>query len=45
MTVNIYLDDLKEDKRLEVIFALGDDLENYLNIPLVSIDFEEGAVF
>lgn len=45
MTVDIYLKDLKDDKRQEIMLMLGEDLEKYMNIPLVSIDFEEGAVF
>lgn len=45
MTIDIYLKDLKDDKRQEIMLMLGEDLEKYMNIPLVSIDFEEGAVF
>lgn len=45
MTIDIYLKDLKDDKRQEIMLMLGEDLEKYMNIPIVSIDFEEGAVF
>ena len=45
MTIDIYLKDLKDDKRQEVMLMLGEDLDKYMNIPLVSIDFEEGAIF
>ncbi len=45
MTIDIYLKDLKDDKRQEIMLMLGEDLEKYMDIPLVSIDFEEGAVF
>lgn len=45
MTIDIYLKDLKDDKRQEVMLMLGEDLDKYMDIPLVSIDFEEGAIF
>lgn len=45
MEVQIYLKDLKDDKRQEIMMILGEDVDKYMDIPLVSIDFEEGAVF
>ena len=45
MTIDIYLKDLKDDKRQEIMLLLGEDLDKYANIPLVSIEFEEGALF
>lgn len=45
MTIDIYLKDLKDDKRQEIMLLLGEDLDKYVNIPLVSIEFEEGAIF
>ena len=45
MIVDIYLKDLKDDKRQEIMLLLGEDLDKYVNIPLVSIEFEEGALF
>lgn len=44
-TIDIYLDDLKEDKRLEVMFLLRDDLDKWMFIPLATLEFEEEAEF
>ena len=45
MEVQIYLKDLKDDKRQEIMLILGEDADKYVDRPLVSIDFDEGAVF
>lgn len=45
MEVSIYLKDLKDDKRQEIMLILGEDVDRYLDIPLVSIEFDEGALF
>ena len=40
MTIEIYLDDLKEEKRQEVLQALGDD-GNFDTCPVAVIEVDE----
>lgn len=43
MTIEIYLDDLKEDKRQEVLDALGDN-GNYDIFPIATIEVDDKDV-
>ena len=45
MIINIYIDDLREDKRLEVIFALRDDIDKYIHEPIAVLYIDEEAEF
>ena len=45
MIINIYLDDLKDDKRLEVIFALREDATDWVNKPIFTLMIDEEAEF
>lgn len=45
MVIEIYIDDLKEDKRLEVLFALREDAEKYIHNPIAVLYVNEEAEF
>ena len=45
MIINIYIDDLKEDKRLEVLFALREDAEKWMTEPIATLYIDEEAEF
>lgn len=45
MIIHIFLDDLMPDKKAEVMLALGEDLDKWFDKPIVSIEFDEEAVF
>ena len=45
MIIYIFLDDLKQDKKAEIMMALGEDLDRWIDKPIATIEFEEEAVF
>lgn len=45
MIINIYIDDLKEDKRLEVLFALRKKADDWLHDPIAILYIDEEAEF